>query len=208
MPNRKIPFLKDNFYHVFSRGNRKSQIFFEPSDYLRFLKKAQEYKNKYQVAVIVFCLLPNHFHLLLKQLAKVPLSQFMGTLLNSFSRFISVKYHLPTGHVFQGRFGARHLDNPSDLLQVSRYIHLNPIKENIFQLDFTWRKGRKIQGKELLTKLRNYPWSSFPSYLGSQKSDLEVNIDPIIEIERNLKKYQKFVESKITEGDLIILEDY
>lgn len=208
MPNRRLIFLKNNFYHVFSRGNRKTEIFTNQKDYERFLKKLEEYRKKYSVDIISFCLLPNHFHLLVKQSNDVPLGRFVGTLLNSYARYRSVKYQLPPGHVFQGRFGCRLIEAEKDLLQTSRYIHLNPIKERLLSLDFTQKKAKSFKVLLLKKALRSYLWSSYPFYLGQKKGSVGVYLKPILEIEKSLRVYQKFVESKITFEDITELERF
>jgi len=210
MPLRKVLFLKDNFYHIYNRGNRKAQIFFEDKDYLRFLEKAEKYRQKYPVEVICFCLLPNHFHFILKQNSDVLISRFMGTLLNSYARYASVKYNLPPGHVFQGRFGSKLIKNGESLLQANRYIHLNPIKERILNLDFTNHRGRSIKTKSLLNQLRQYPWSSYQIYLPNPKtkSPLTINREIILTEFKSPSNYRRFIEAKISNSDILLLEDF
>lgn len=209
MPTRKVLFQRDNFYHIFSRGNRKETIFFKDPDYQRFLSKTQEYKDKYGFDLVAYCLMPNHFHFLIKQLTEIPTSQFVGTLLNSYARYASIKYELPLGHVFQGRFGAKLLDSSPSLLQVSRYIHLNPIKDQLLQMDYTYKQSRIIKNKNLVLLLRRYPWSSYNFYLtGNKSATVTVSTKYIFEIENSSLSYRKFVESKITDEDILNIEDF
>lgn len=209
MPLRKIPFIKDNFYHVFSRGNRKETIFFDEKDYRRFLNKTQDYKERYRIDIVAFCLLPNHFHLIVKQLSQILVSKFLGTLLNSYARYLSIKYKLPIGHVFQGRFGATLIDSNKSLLQVSRYIHLNPIRKNLLEFDYTYKKSRLLVNRQLVLKTRNYPWSSYQSYLKQKETEhIDVNTGYIFGLEKNHASYRKFVEAKITDEDIINIETY
>lgn len=207
MPNRKLIFLKNHFYHIFSRGNRKAEIFTQQRDYERFLEKIEKYRKKYSVEIIAYCLLPNHFHLLAKQTNDVPLTSFVGTLLNSYARYRSVKYQLPPGHVFQGRFGCKLIENENGLIQTSRYIHLNPIKERLLSLDFTQKKPKSFKTLLLRRRLRSYPWSSYSIYLGQKNSTVIIYLKPILDIEKSSERYQKFVESKITFEDIENLEN-
>lgn len=178
-------------------------------DYQRFLEKTQEYKSKYAVDIIAYCLLPNHFHMLLKQLTKISLSKFVGVLLNSHSHYASTKYELPLGHLFQGRFGSRLVQSEEDLLNTSRYIHLNPIKKNLLDLDYTYKKSRLLANKQLILKARNYPWSSYQAYLNQKEAGpLSVNTKYIFELEKSRVTYRKFVEAKITDQDITNLESY
>lgn len=207
MPRRQITFTANNFYHLYSRGDRREPIFRDSNDYLRLLRKLEEYRQKYSFDLIAYCLIPNHLHFLAKQLTAVSVSKFLGVLLNSYARYFGLKYELPTGHLFQGRFGAKLIESEGDLLQVSRYIHLNPVKEKLLGLDFTYKTPRKIKDRAVLKQLRDYRWSSYPFYSGQAvQSEVRVNPDTIIEIEKDLKKYQKFVESKLTDQDLLTLE--
>lgn len=209
MPLRRTVFAKDNFYHVFSRGNRKQVIFTEKRDYQRFLEKIEEYRQKYKVDVVAYCLLPNHFHLILKQLTKIPLSKFLASLLSSHSHYFSLKHHLPPGHFFQGRFGARLLESEGDLLNTSRYIHLNPVKEKILSLDLTLKEDRSFRHSQLARELRTYPWSSYSGYL-NPKQDGPVRLDtqPILSLQKNPSAYRRFVESRITDLDAFALEKF
>lgn len=209
MPYRKSLFNKGNFYHIYSRGDRKEPIFVADRDYERFLEKATEYKSKHAVDIVTYCLLPNHFHLLLKQLTEVPLSKFVGVLQSSHSHYASRKYNLPLGHLFQGRFGSRMIQSEEDLLNTSRYIHLNPIKNKLLELDYTYKKSRILGKRDLIIKARNYPWSSYHFYLNQEEAGiLGVNTKYIFELEKNRNNYRRFVEAKITDEDIINLETY
>lgn len=211
MPLRKINFIRENFYHIFNRGDRKELIFRSNSDYDRFLLKTEEYRKKYSIDIVAYCLLPNHFHLLVKQLGDIPCSKFIGVLLNSYARFASVRHALPPGHLFQGRFGATHIESPESLLQVSRYVHLNPVKEKILGLDFTYKKDRiLLNNKGIIIGLRSYPWSSYLFYLHLKKYLPILNVAPqyIWELGETLNSYRRFVESPISDEDVLELERY
>lgn len=209
MPRRRTVFLKQNIYHLFSRGNRKQVIFTESRDYQRFLEKVEKYRLKYSVEALAYCLLPNHFHLLLRQLGEPAISKFMSSLLSSHSHYFSLKHKLPPGHFFQGRFGSRLIESGEDLLNVSRYIHLNPIKENILLMDFTLNKSRSFRNSQMRADLRNYPWSSYKQYLNQDEtSELIINRKYILNLEKKHNSYRRFVESKITDEDAINLEGF
>src|SRR3989304_8631466 len=96
-------FQDEYYYHIYNRGNRKQVIFINNKDYERFLDKIIEYKKKYAVHILAYCLMPNHFHFLIKQSFPNALSKFMSDLCNSYSRYLNVKYEL-VGSLFQGRF--------------------------------------------------------------------------------------------------------
>ena len=200
--------MPNNFYHIYARGNRKSPIFFERKDFTRFLEKLEEYRKKYQIEIIAYCLINNHFHILVRQKGDFSVSRFVGTLTNSHARYLSVKNRLPPGHVFQGRFGAKLIDSEESLLQVSRYIHLNPIKEKILSLDFSSKKAKKITRLSLIEKLRTYHFSSYRNYLSGQTGLVGLDFETILTIQKNKELYRKFVEAKISFDDVLALESY
>ncbi len=175
------------YYHVYNRGNRKQQVFLQDRDYARFLKKVIEYKERFPVNIISYCLMPNHFHLLIQQLATDAISQFLSTLCNSHSRYFNVKYET-VGSLYQGRFKAKRVDKDEYLIHLSRYIHLNPVELFAFL------------GKDtVINQLIAYRWSSFPLYL-SGKGNKIVNPQTILNYfskKDPIKDYRDFVLSNI-----------
>lgn len=154
-------FFEDDFYyHVYNRGNRKQQIFLRSGDYERFLEKVIDYKKKFPVEILAFCLMPNHFHFLIKQSAPDMISRFMSNLCNSHSKFFNTKY-ATVGSLLQGRFKAKKVDKDEYLVHLTRYIHLNPIELFGF--------SDKVR---LFTLLRNYRWSSLSSYLAGDNTSV------------------------------------
>lgn len=151
-PIQKISY-QGGHYHVYNRGNRKQDIFLEEADYLKYLEKLREYKEKYNISVICYCLMPNHFHLLLRQDAEIPIYKFMHALHTSHSMNFNFKYG-KIGHLFQGKYKQKEVDKDEYLLQLSSYIHLNPITNN------------------LIEKLEDYQWSSYPDYIGLRDGTL------------------------------------
>lgn len=130
---------------------------------------------KFQVEIICFCLMSNHFHFLLKQVKKNGIQVFLKNIQSSYARYFNIKYDR-LGPVFQNRFKAILIENDSQLLHLSRYIHLNPYSSLIV-------KKRK--------NLLFYPWSSFPQYLGREKGFCQTRI--IIEQFKNSQQYKNFV---------------
>jgi putative transposase len=113
-------------YHVINRGNRNERIFMSGSDYLLFLEKLIEYAAVYDVIVFSYCLMSNHYHLFLET-QHANLGKFMQSLNTSFTLSINKKYH-KCGHLFQGRYKAQLVETELYKNQLSRYIHLNPVK--------------------------------------------------------------------------------
>jgi REP element-mobilizing transposase RayT len=191
MPYRESIFSAGNYYHVFSRGNEKRDIFLDPADYERFLSKMQEYKVIHKISIICYCLMPNHFHLLLKQNTNKSISSFIHRLTVSYSMYFNKRYDR-VGHLFQGRFKAKCITKDEYLLHLSRYIHLNPL-EIINSIE----------------KLEEYPWSSYGEYLNI--SNIKICEKEIILKQFNnnpLQTYKKFVNSMILHTELINIRNF
>ena len=178
-------FENGSFYHIYNRGNRKQQIFLNYKDYERFLDKVLEYKKKFNISIVAFCLMPNHFHFLIQQLSSNTISKFFSDLCNSYSKYFNTKYET-VGSLYQGRFKAKKVDKDEYLIHVSRYIHLNPVE--LFG-----------PSKNLIDNLFDYKWSSLQSYLTPIKNQI-VDTDTILNYfskKNPVEDYKKFVVSNI-----------
>ena len=113
-------------YHVINRGNRGEQIFFNASDYNLFIEKLSEFTKLFDVVVHSYCIMKNHFHLMATT-REANLSKFMQSFTTSFTISINNKYNKP-GHLFQGRYKALLVQSELYKNDLSRYIHLNPVK--------------------------------------------------------------------------------
>lgn len=121
--------LEERFYHVFNRGANKEDIFQSKNDYWMFrafVKQALKV-SKGTVRIHVFCLMPNHYHLLIEQLKTGGMTKFMRSLGIRFGMFIQ-KHKEHSGHVFEGIYKARLLRGPQDILKTKLYILNNPIE--------------------------------------------------------------------------------
>ena len=86
-------FYKDTYHHLYNRGANKQLIFFEKTNYTYFLEKLRNYKGKYKIEVLSYCLMPNHFHLFVRQLQnELSISDFISSLLNSYTKSINKSY--------------------------------------------------------------------------------------------------------------------
>ncbi len=125
------------FYHVISRGNAKQPTFVDASDYERFLALLQSTSSRFDVLCHAYCLMPNHFHLLLEPDA-CPLSRMMQQLNSAYSQSFN-RRHDRVGHVLQGRFKGLLVDRDEYFLQVLRYIMLNPVEAGLVDEPGAWR---------------------------------------------------------------------
>ncbi len=135
------------FYHVYSRGNRKEKIYHSTGDYQLFETILMEAAERCQVSLYAWCLMPNHFHLLIE----TPLgniSIFMRCLLTRYARLFNLRHKL-VGHVFQSRYQALVCEKESTFLVLVRYIHLNPVRAKV----------------PLVKKLDEWRWSSHRHYM-------------------------------------------
>ena len=195
-------FAPNNYYHVFNRGNGKNEIFLEPADYKIFIYRLREnlfpvpelensqpeqiskYKRKALPAnafsLISYCLMPNHFHFLIKQNGDIKIGKLVQKLCTGYAVYFRKKYeHI--GHLFQGTFKAINIESESYLTWLSAYIHQNP----------------KVAG--LVTNLEDYPYSSYLDYVGKRNGNLCLK-NVILDKFKNPDDYKNFVA---TSGELI-----
>jgi len=122
MPRRLI-FEIGSYYHIYNRGANKNTIFNNQEEYLYFLRKVKQYLKG--LDVVCYCLMPNHYHMVVRPFSEGALSSFILRLSTSYTQAMNRKYGR-SGVLFQGTFKAKHIDNQGGMLHVCRYIHLNP----------------------------------------------------------------------------------
>ena len=126
MARRPRLFAPGLLYHVIVRGNQRRKTFLNEADYQAYLERLGRYRRKFGHTIQAYCLMPNHVHLLVES-AHEPLAKFMQGLQQSYSQYFNLR-HGKTGHVFQGRYKAIVCQQDEYLLQLIRYIHLNPVR--------------------------------------------------------------------------------
>ena len=185
MPGRKIPLVSGEIYHVFNRGldgrptftirqeyKRALQVIYfyqfssPPAKLSRFLtfpvSQQKELLEKTAsssprlVEIFAYCLMPNHFHFLLRQVAEKGIAKFIAQVENSYTRYFNTR-HRRTGFLFLDQFKAVRIESEEQLVHVSRYIHLNPYSSFLVKD---------------LKDLEKYPWSSLPEFLTPEKEGL------------------------------------
>jgi REP element-mobilizing transposase RayT len=140
--------LSGGLYHVIFRGNGGQIVFLSDDDRYRFYLLLQEGTHRFGYRVHAFCLMTNHIHIAL-QVGDIPLSRAMQNLSFRYTRWINWR-NKRTGHLFQGRYKAVLVDGDSCLLELVRYIHLNPVRAG------------------MVTNPAEYPWSGHRAYLGQE----------------------------------------
>lgn len=174
-------------YHVMNRGDNRRTVFSSGLDNGYFISKLSEYAEIYNVEVYAYCLMGNHFHLYLCT-PNANLSRFMRSLLTAYSVY---RNHTggTCGHVFQGRYKAIVVDKRGYSAELSRYIHLNPVRTKQYE-ELALEKKRKV--------LRNFTWSSYPAVIGLVKCPSWLKRNSCYRIpgilQKKQKDYAKYVE--------------
>jgi len=189
---RTLVFSIDEYYHIYNRGVDKRVVFNDSTDYVRFVTllsycndiktiNIRDLKRKYKdsempfvlpnkgdplVEIGAWCLMPNHFHLLLKERCEGGISKFMLKVTTAYTMYFNKRYGR-SGALFQGVFKAEHLDNDNYLKYTFSYIHLNPVK--LIQKD--WKNNGILDIDNTFKFLKGYAYSSYLDYCESSKRE-------------------------------------
>jgi REP element-mobilizing transposase RayT len=132
-----MKYLDDHFYHVFNRGSRSEEIFFSDANYQYFLRLIAKNASTHLVYIVAYCLMPNHYHLVLQQKVTGSISKLIQSVMTSYVQAINKKYNT-NGSLFQGKAKSKLIDSDEYVLQVIRYIHLNPVSAKLVQAPEDW----------------------------------------------------------------------
>ncbi len=180
------------FYHITARGNERKRIFFSKADYEKFKDYLSIAQDKYGYLLHCYMLMTNHYHLIMET-PNANMSKVMHYVNGSYTGYLN-RRRKRSGHLFQGRYKAILVDVDSYLLELSRYVHLNPVR------------AKRVSTPE------DYPYSSYGSYISSRKKDGLVHNDVILGMlskKRSIaiKSYKDFVEKAIEEKEEDPLKD-
>ena len=145
-------------HHVTVRGNNRRNLFVDDKDRVRFLDRLAEEVEIHGVRLYLFCLMSNHVHLVVET-PKANVGRFMHGLQTGYAVYFNLR-HNESGHLTDTRFGSKLVEGDEYLLQLSRYVHLNPVFVGTV---------KKLPMAERICQLRKYRWSSYPSYIGKAK---------------------------------------
>lgn len=194
MPSRNIlkAYVPQAYYHLYNRGVDRQTIFHDAADYAVFMnllkrhlsldplrdKFGRDYRHlRPDIALLAFCLMPNHFHLLVYQSNERGIEELMRSIATAYSMYYNRKYgHI--GPVFQGAFKGVLISNDSYLQHISRYIHLNP------------------------RDYRHYAYSSYSAYLGRIEYEW-LDPAPIMELFESTEDYAEFVADYVGQKALL-----
>lgn len=190
------------YYHLYNRGVEKRIVFLDDADYKTFLgylrlyltdpklpgdsrqarplsKPIKNYTGN--ITLLAYCLMPNHFHLLIRQRDYDGINHFMRSFMSEYVRYFNTKYDR-VGSLFQGPYKAVKVISEEQWIYLSKYIHRNPLDLKAF--------------RESPGRLSDYPYSSYPNYLGFFQQTWVNTKDILDHFRNNHQKYQKFVESQ------------
>ncbi len=212
---QKPKFVEDQIYHIYNRGVEKRDVFLDDKDYFRFIHNLFEFNNKNPVSnlnyyfnpktmnvearyikkgneprkllveILLFTLMPNHFHLLLRQKRENGIVKFMQKLGTGYTNYFNKKYER-VGGLFQGRFKAVLINEEAHFLHLPFYIHTNP-------LDLNYGSSTSIDF------LSNYRWSSFPDYIGKKNLPSVTQREFLLNIFEGEEGYKKHTKEHLKE---------
>jgi putative transposase len=213
----KKPQLENNeIYHVLNRGVEQRNIFLDDKDYLRFVHDLYEFNDeapaeniyyksmglesyevkprkikerKLLVEILAFCLMPSHYHLLLRQKKDNGISKFMQKLGTGYTMSFNKKYKR-RGVLFQGTYKAILIDKQNHFLNLPYYIHLNPLDLRFPE----WRVKRLNDYSKAIEYLNNYRWSSHLDYVGKKNFPSVTNREFLLGVFNGEEKYKQSIE--------------
>ena len=178
------------FYHVTCRGNDRRTIFRDDHDRARFLERLRSASEIFDVCVHAYVLMSNHFHLIVET-PQANLSEFMRQFNISYTGYYNRRHHR-TGHLYQGRFKAIVVDKDSYLLELSRYVHLNPVRIKA--------NAQRPQNERIL-EISRYKWSSLPGYVDGKRKASWITYEAVLGyVGGSRQEYAAFVQDGIREG--------
>lgn len=166
-------------YHITSRGNERKKIYLDEEDKIKFLETLQDYHARYAILIHSYVLMDNHYHLILET-PKGNLLKVMHGINGGYTAYFNRKYKR-SGHLFQGRYKGIVVDKDNYLVELSRYVHLNPVRA------------------EITARPEQYRWSSYPGYIGKARELKWVEYSWILSqfgssAKRAREKYKGYVE--------------
>lgn len=195
MGYRNTQLATDSYYHVYNRGTEKRVIYKDHADYKRFLELLficnsnkpinvrnlrRDYEDVFEyerdsplVSIGAYCLMPNHFHLLITPVIEGGLTLFMRKLLTGYSMYFNKRYER-TGSLFEGKFKAKHAESDEYLKYLFAYIHLNPVK----LVQPNWKEKGMTESSNAIQYAKDYQYSSLKDYFSSNNESRSQIINP------------------------------
>jgi len=169
-----ISWMPGSYYHIYNRGVSKATLFQEEDNYLYVLRKARTYCQEFNLTLIAYCLMPNHYRFLVRQDGDQPAGLLPQRIFNSYTKAYNRKYG-HSGTLFERRYQVKQVESEVQLLHLCRYIHANPVKDG------------------LVADLEDWPYSNYLEWIGKRGGKL-VDHAFIREHFQSVKDYLNFVE--------------
>ena len=183
MPRRFIQYAAGEYYHIYNRGPGRQLIFREADNYLLVLRLLKEYSARLGITVVAYCLMPTHYHFLLRQDGEQPISLLMQRVFNAYTKAYNKRYHR-SGTLFQGRYRAVHVQQENYLVQLCRYIHANPVKAG------------------LVSRVQDWPYSNYREWIGARDGRV-VDRTLVESLFQKPEEYERFVEDYVSGLDTL-----
>jgi len=180
VPYRRGAFAPGHYYHILNRGAGRGAIFFTPANYEHCLRLLKLYRGPCGATVIAYCLMPNHYHLLLRQEGEAPLSRLINLVFNAYVQALN-RERQRRGTLFEGRFRHVLVDREAYVEHLCRYIHLNPV----------------IAG--LVSHPEEWAYSNYQEWVGERAGTLKDG-EFIRQRFPTAEEYRRFVEDEIGEA--------
>lgn len=213
---KRLKFHEGSIAHIYNRGVEKRPVFLDEKDRLRFIHDLYEFNNeepainsgrlfsprrpmievglqskrKPLVEILTFCLMPNHYHLMVRALSDNGITEFMRKLGTGYTNYFNLKYQR-VGPLFQGKFKAALLKTEAHFIYLPYYIHFNPVE--------LAPPSKKKSMEDLTDFLRSYRWSSHPDYLGVDNFPAITKRDFLLDYIEGPKQYEKNVIKMLKE---------
>ena len=178
MPRRTTQFFQGGHYHLYNRGAMRGLLFHEPENYRLFTYLLGIYAHECECTIISLCLMPNHFHLLIRQDGPTPAGRVISNTCLVYSRRMNHRYRR-FGTMLQGRFQSKAVKDDAYLMHLCRYIHANPVVGGLVKDPGDWEH------------------SNFAEWMGSRNSLPYCN-DFVQQYFPNPVQYREFVQDQIT----------
>ena len=137
MAKRAVQFIQGGYYHVYNRGANRQAIFKSDKNYVYLLRQVKEAAQQHAIAMIAYCLMPNHYHFVVRQEGEQLVSLFVQAIFNSYTKAFN-KMWGRSGTLFEGPFKSIHITHDEYLLHLCRYVHLNPVAANLVHQPEQW----------------------------------------------------------------------
>ena len=174
MARRDTQFIQGAYYHIYNRGANRTSIFLDEADFLDTLKRMKEYAARFSIAIIAYCLMPNHYHWLVRQDGLTEARLLPQRVFNGYVKAFN-RRHQRTGTLFESEFKANPVEEDGYLRHLCRYIHINPVKDGFTTAPELW------------------PYSNYLEWIKARNGTL-VDHRFIDEFFPDMYKYQQYVQ--------------